>query len=229
MNQEPEFDRYARTYQDLHRGSIQASGEEPEYFANYKATHAASRLGELAPAHVLDFGCGIGGMTRHIARAFAGARLTGADVSSESIAMAQEVHADLATYVHIEGHRLPLEDDSVDLALAACVFHHIPPAERGAWVRDLHRVIRPGGSLIIYEHNPVNPMTRKVVRDCPFDEDAILLPQAETRNLLQQAAFRDVRNDYIVFFPRALAALRPIEHWLSRFPLGAQYATWGTV
>jgi SAM-dependent methyltransferase len=227
MANSPEFDRYARDYRSLHRDSIRASGEEPDYFAAYKAQHAKTRFGTTTPIDILDFGCGVGGMTRHLAAAFPGSRLTGVDVSSESLTLARQAHSGLAHFAHIEGESLPLENHSADLVLAACVFHHITPEARAGWVRELRRILRPGGHLVVYEHNPRNPLTRKVVNDCPFDADAILLPQAETRALLNDAGFQAVRNDFIVFFPHALAALRPMERWLSRVPFGAQYATWG--
>jgi hypothetical protein len=107
------------------------------------------------------------------------------------------------------------------------VFHHIPPGERACWVSELRRVIRPGGALFVFEHNPLNPLTRKVVNDCPFDEDAILLPRRETTTLLRDAGFEDVAADYIVFFPQALAVLRPLERRLAWLPAGAQYAVHG--
>ena len=224
----PEFDRFAHHYRSMHKDSIQIGGEEPEYYASYKAKHAARRHGASSkPRTLLDFGCGIGGMTRHLANAFPGTELIGVDVSSESIAIAREAHGNAARFMPIEGNRLPMEDASVDAAIAACVFHHIPPEARLSWTRELRRVVRPGGHLFIYEHNPLNPLTRKVVRDCVFDADAILLPQGETRALLQDAGFSEVENDYIVFFPHGLGVLRPLEQWLSALPLGAQYATWG--
>jgi hypothetical protein len=49
------FDRYAETYTDLHRASIRASGEEPQYFSRYKAQYMARVLGsakEIGRAHV---------------------------------------------------------------------------------------------------------------------------------------------------------------------------------
>ena len=49
----------------------------------------------------------------------------------------------------------------------------------------------------------------------------------ETITLLADAGFREAKSDYIVFFPRMLAALRPLERWLSPLPLGAQYAAHG--
>ena len=46
--------------------------------------------------------------------------------------------------------RLPLEDDSVDAAVVALVLCSVP--DQGAALRELRRVIRPGGELRFYEH-----------------------------------------------------------------------------
>lgn len=225
--QPPEFDRYARDYRRMHQNSIRASGEEPEYFAAYKIEYIARALpaeAAAAPA-ILDFGCGVGNSIPHIARLFPGARVHGVDVSGESVAMARDANPDAR--FDVMSSTLPLPDDSVDIALAACVYHHVPPAERAHWTAEVQRVLRPGGRFFIFEHNPLNPLTRKVVRDCPFDEDAILLPRRESVSLLEGAGFTDVDVDYIVFFPRPLGFLRPLERALTALPLGAQYAAAG--
>jgi hypothetical protein len=78
--------------------------------------------------------------------------------------------------------------------------------------------------LVIFEHNPANPVTRWVVERCPFDHDAILLPPSETCDYARAAGLRVLRRDYIVFMPRPLAWLRPMEPWLAWLPAGAQYA-----
>lgn len=223
----PEFDRYAHSYRDMHRDSIRASGEEPDYFAAYKIEYMARAL----PAHasgspdILDFGCGVGNSIPHLARLFPAARLHGVDVSGESVAMARD--ANPGARFDVLSSALPLPDASIDIAMAACVYHHVPPVERAHWTREVHRVLRPGGRFFIFEHNPLNPLTRKVVRDCPFDEDAILLPRRESVSLLGGAGFSEVHVDYIVFFPRPLGFLRPLERAMTAVPLGAQYVARG--
>lgn len=226
MEQPPEFDRYARDYARLHGESIRASGEEPAYFAASKAAYVARAVADRPPAQLLDFGCGIGGTLGFLREALPNTTLHGMDVSRESLAMAGQAHPDVALSV-IEGERLAMEDDAMDVAVAACVFHHIPPVERAHWLRELRRVLKPGGRLFVFEHNPWNPLTRKVVRDCEFDEDAILLSSIETRGLLRDAGFDGTRVDYTIFFPHALAALRPLERLLTRVPMGAQYVASG--
>ena len=57
----------------------------------------------------------------------------------------------------------------------------------------------------------------------PFDRDAILVWPHEARRLLRSAGFQVLRTDYVFFFPRFVAALRPMEPSLRRLPLGGQY------
>ena len=227
-HQEPEFDRYAQSYSDMHQRSISVSGEEPGYFSAYKAAYMAGSLESHRDAafDLLDFGCGIGGSVPHLRSNFPRARILGMDVSGQSVEMAGQANPE-AHFRKIEGQRLDLEDDCIDVSMVACVYHHIPPGERLAWTRELQRVIRPGGRLFLFEHNPLNPLTRKVVRDCAFDEDAILLPHKETLALFKQAGFKEIKLDYIVFFPKFLGFLRPLEKRLSSVPLGAQYVVHG--
>jgi len=92
---------------------------------------------------------------------------------------------------------------------------------------EIRRVLKPGGHTFIFEHNMLNPLTLKTVRDCPFDEDAILLPRAELLGLAQRAKFANVCCHYIVFFPHLLAFLRPLEPAMSWIPFGAQYVVHG--
>jgi ubiquinone/menaquinone biosynthesis C-methylase UbiE len=222
----PEFDQYASEYTDLHEASIKASGEDPAFFAAYKAKYMAARLGVNAQNRtlsMLDFGCGIGNTISHLRQAFPAAQLHGADLSGESIRLANESHAHEAAFKAIEDNRLPYADQSFDVAVAACVFHHIPPAERAYWMSEIRRILKPGGVVFVFEHNVLNPLTVKAVKDCPFDEDAILLPKAELLQLARKSTFDDVSARYIVFFPHMLAMFRPLEPAMGWIPFGAQY------
>lgn len=226
---EPHFDRYARRYHDLHKVAVRESGEEPEYFAAYKIAYMADRLGREVAAQalaLLDFGCGIGSSIPHLARHFPTASIYGLDVSGESLQIAQAANPGVS-FGLIGETTLPLPDASMDIAFAACVFHHIAPAARLRWIAELRRVLKPSGQLFIFEHNPLNPLTQKVVRECPFDDDAILLPRRESLDLLRDGGFNGGSVDYIVFFPKMLSALRPIEKLLVKVPLGAQYVARG--
>ncbi|KAF1684804.1 SAM-dependent methyltransferase [Pseudoxanthomonas broegbernensis] len=230
MSQEekPQFDAYAGSYDALHKGSIKTSGEEPAYFAEYKIKYIADSLGANATKKrlsVLDFGCGIGNSLPHLARVFPNAELRGADVSSESLQVARQSNPQVEFSLLTDG-RIPLPDQSQDLVMAACVYHHIPPGERQLWTKEIRRVLKPGATFFIFEHNPLNPLTRHAVRSCEFDEDAILLSRKESLSLLSQAGMKDASIDYIVFFPRFLSLMRPFERHLGWLPLGAQYVAY---
>jgi SAM-dependent methyltransferase len=123
---------------------------------------------------------------------------------------------------------LPYEEASFDLSFAICVLHHVPPAGRAAFIAEMRRVTRPGGLVAIFEHNPRNPLTRKAVRDCPFDEDAVLLPRGEARRRLAEAGLAEVEAPFIIFFPREGSLRSRLERRLGWLPLGAQYYVAGT-
>ena len=224
--EKPEFDRYADKYTELHQASIEASGEEPAFFSEYKAKYMASKVQSnpsRQPLSILDFGCGIGNSIPHLRHAFPEAKLFGTDPSSESIRLAKESLSQFAAFEIAADSGLPYMDSSFDAVLVACVLHHISPEARLHWMRELRRVMRPGAQIFVFEHNILNPLTVKAVNDCPFDEDAILLPRAELLKLARDAGFSDIRVRYVVFFPRALSVFRPLEPFMGWIPFGAQY------
>ena len=83
--------------------------------------------------------------------------------------------------------------------------------------------LAPGGFIAVFEHNPWNPLTRKAVRDCPFDEDAVLLSRRQATRLLDEAGLEPIDAAYIIFFPQEGPRLARIERRLRPLPLGAQY------
>lgn len=219
------FDRHASGYRRMHAQAIRASGEPPDFFAEAKVRYMVSHL-QRHPSSLLDFGCGVGGTLGPLTRAFPRARLHGVDESTASLEIATRDHPHVSLSA-IDAQRIPLRDGEVEAAMAACVFHHIAVPHRVRWIRELHRVVRPGGRVFVFEHNPLNPLTRAAVRACEFDAGAVLLRRREAHALLHEAGFTAIRGDYITFFPRVLSALRPLERHLGRLPLGAQYVVHG--
>lgn len=217
-----EFDKYAQSYEEMHRASIAPSGESTEYFATYKQRFLQRLLGEDFAQPVLDFGCGIGNLTRLLAESFP--VVHGYDPSSESAELAR-TRAPRATFFD-DPEALPKAHYGA--AVLANVLHHVPPPNRPGLMEIIVRTLAPGGKLVIFEHNPLNPLTRRVVAACPFDENAELLFPWMTKKLLRGAGLKRIALDYIVFFPHGLAAMRGLEPKLSWLPLGAQVCAWGT-
>jgi SAM-dependent methyltransferase len=226
-----EFDRYKDTYRDELEDSISFAGAGADFYTEVKAAQlvdlAARKLGEPKRLRVLDAGCGPGETDAFLGETFA--ELSGADVS-EGMVEAAAGRNPWATYRHFEaGEPMPFEDGRFDLSFAICVLHHVDPENRGSFTSELTRVTQPGGIVAIFEHNPVNPATRKVVRDCPFDEGVELLPMREVRSLLAGQGLIPVERRYILVFPWRGSALRGVERGLARVPIGAQYYVAGRV
>jgi ubiquinone/menaquinone biosynthesis C-methylase UbiE len=221
-----EFDRFADEYDQLHETNIAITGEKPEFFHEYKIKILGELVRErnLQPKSVLDFGSGIGNSTPFLRRCFPDARLTGADVSQRSLEVAASRFPGMSAGLQIKGQRIPVDDDTFDVSFSACVFHHIPHEEHVRWLRELLRVTRPGGILTVFEHNPMNPLTVRAVNACPFDENAHLIKAKDFEARYREGGWKDVRSQYHMFFPRALARLRVLEPYLSSVPFGAQYS-----
>jgi len=220
---EAKFDAYAQDYSTLHQESVAASGEPSDYFARYKLACLERWLKPQLESPVLDFGCGTGSLTRHLVHRCS--EVHGYDPSQQSLHEARKGSPE-ATFFNAASE---LSDGHYGLAVLSGVLHHVPPAERLNVLSVVHSKLAPGsGRLVVFEHNPLNPLTRKAVADCPFDDDAVLLWPREAKRLLRNAGFRNVKRHFIVFFPRLLASLRGLEPYLGACPLGAQMMLIGT-
>ncbi|WP_333873188.1 class I SAM-dependent methyltransferase [Methylobacter sp.] len=222
-----EFDKFADEYYILHQKNIRLSGESTEFFAEYKIKDVFElfmhRKHKQNPLQILDFGAGIGTSTPHFRRFFPDASLTCLDVSEKSLEVGRSRFSDLANFQSFDGTHIPYPDNTFDLVFAACVFHHIPYSAHFGLLREWLRTIKPGGTAIIFEHNPLNPLTVNAVNTCPFDENAQLIRGKQLRKEMQRAGFQNVGLHYRLFVPGTLRALRPLERWLQWCPLGAQY------
>ncbi|HEX4196793.1 MAG TPA: class I SAM-dependent methyltransferase [Caulobacteraceae bacterium] len=225
-----EFDRFAEEYLETHARNIAVSGESPEYFARYKIDEIRrvwARRGRPSPRTILDFGSGIGNSVPHFRRSFPDADIIALDVSDKSLAIAERRFAGMARYELYAGGGPVAPDGAVDLAFSACVFHHIDAGEHVELLRRLRQCLSPSGALVIFEHNPINPVTQHIVATCEFDEHAVLIPAGVLKRRLRDAGFAKVEIAYTGFFPGRLARLRPLEPYMKRLPIGAQYYVLG--
>jgi SAM-dependent methyltransferase len=216
-----EFDKHAGSYEEVHAQNLRPGGEPPAYFARYKQRALERVVGRGFAGPVLDFGCGIGALTALLAESFGS--VDGYDPSRESLSLARARVPSARFFDRIDA--LPARHYGA--VVLANVLHHVPPAGRRGLVRTVAALLAPGGTLVVFEHNRLNPVTRRVVSACAFDQGAQLLRPGEVKRLLREGGFGAVALDYIVFFPRALRLLRPLERWLAWLPLGAQVCGWG--
>ena len=223
------FDRHAATYDggvgDPLKRRLGSADDYIAVKARWLLRHEP-KLKERGLA-VLDYGCGAGDLMRLLAILGARADFTGCDVSTGMLAEAARRwlarHGPAPALQPQQGARTPFADGQFDVATISAVLHHVPVPDRPAVYAELGRVLKPGGRLYVFEHNPKNPLVRRVVRRTPIDADAILLDAGEVRHGLLAAARFEVDTDYLMFVPPGLAFLRPVDRALAWLPLGAQY------
>ncbi|WP_344934998.1 class I SAM-dependent methyltransferase, partial [Actinoplanes nipponensis] len=106
---------------------------------------------DLPPgSRVVDIGTGPGRLPLAIAAALPHLRVDGVDLSPEMIDFARREAGDApVTFTVGDVARLPFPDDTFDLVVSTLSQHHWADVAGG--VRDLRRVLRPGGRLWIYD------------------------------------------------------------------------------
>ncbi len=225
-----DFDKYASSYAEKMRASIQYCPLTHDFFTRVKAEHLCGVVeathGKKGQPVLLDLGCG-GGLTDSILKnRFQ--NLHGLDVSQDLIAVAQDRNPEV-NYRTYDGVRSEFEDGAFDVIFAICVWHHVPPPNWPAFAAECFRLLKPGGFMLVYEHNPYNPLTRLSVARCEFDSDAVLLPPRRVRQLLQSAGFQRCETNHLLFLPLDRSWCRRVENFLLRkIPLGAQYVVCAT-
>ncbi len=218
-----EFDRYSADYDRALNQGISVSGENKEYFASGRVRWLRRRLAEcsMSPETVLDFGCGVGTSCRYLLEIESVRSLVGVDVSSECLKEAARAYAGTRARFHTADDRAPGTD--VDLAFCNGVFHHIPVERRSAAVKYVRDALRPGGVFALWENNPWSPGARYVMNRIPFDWDAVPLSAPAASQMLVAGGFEILTVDFLFIFPRIVRGLRPLERFVTRLPLGAQY------
>ena len=230
-----EFDKHAATYDGgLDNPIKRLMGNSPDQFIAVKARWLLRREKGLRDGglSLLDYGCGAGDLMRVLAELIgnkgARAAFSGCDVSTGMLAeVARRWPGDLGAPPSVaaqDGARTPFADGQFDIATVSAVLHHVPIAERPAVYAELGRVLKPGGRLYVFEHNPRNPLVRHVIARTPIDENAILLDANEVQAGLLDSARYEVETDYLMFMPPGIKFLRPLDRALAWLPLGAQYA-----
>jgi SAM-dependent methyltransferase len=225
----PHFDDYAENYDQLVADNIKASGFPPSYFDEQKIKTLVRDFAKVAvcnePVEFLNFGCGIGKSEKHITNYFPNSKIWSVDVSQESLDQAKARNKGLTNveYQYFQEITELETDKKFDIIYAANVFHHVPLSERVKILAHLRTLLKPNGHFYIFEHNPVNPVTKAAFDTCEFDEGCAMIPIGDTYDMLRKAGYTTFNRHYIVFFPKPLAFMIPLEPYMDWLPIGAQY------
>lgn len=110
---------------------------------------AVRRAGRLEGARVVDVCCGTGDLA--LAFAERGARVIGVDFTPQMLERAARKGGQTRRplFVHGDALRLPLRDGAADVASVAFGLRNV--ADRAGGLRELARVVRPGGRVLVLE------------------------------------------------------------------------------
>lgn len=198
---------------------------------------------ELLPqgAWVLDIGCGKGHSSVLLAEA--GYNVIGIDVSrspgeqleiqsaqwQSPIWRAFQTRWDVR-YGYYNGTAIPLADDSLDAVFSYAVLEHVDPMARQSFLRDVVRVLRPGGYLLIFKRPRRWALVEHVAAAVGLPHHNLLVAEQQLRDWLESAGLavsQLERTDMLPAFPpqalqgcwNRLAPLLDIaEHVLRRTP-----------
>ena len=118
---------------------------------------------------------------------------------------------------------LHFDDNSFDIIYAAGVFHHIDFEEHDHYRDELMRVLKPGGTLLLFELNPLNPATIYTFKTNPIDCHATMMSPWYTKRLLKP--WGPVTTRFYCFFPNFAHTLRILEPYMTWLPFSALYAS----
>lgn len=143
-----------------------------------KEAEVYESLLKLDGAKVLELGCGKADHTRNIARAHPSAQIVAAEVDriqhAKNLGAAPLANVNFADF---GAESIPLTDASVDVVMMFRSLHHVPLDQMDTALREIHRVLRPGGHAYISEPvfaGALNELTRiyndeELVRSAAFD------------------------------------------------------------
>ncbi|MBI5726074.1 MAG: class I SAM-dependent methyltransferase [Planctomycetes bacterium] len=224
-----DFSQYSGDYARDMRRSIGFLRTPHDFFIRTKAQEilkiARNKFGDISRIKVLDVGCGTGNLDSYIIPHIG--ELTGIDISPNLIDQARR-QVPAGRFELYDSSQIPFDRQTFDLVFATCVLHHVPPAGRVNLLREMRRVTRPSGLVVIVEHNPINPLTRLAVCRCAFDRGCKLIGMSQARRLVRQAGMSPHCSAYITFFPFDGELWRSIEGLMGNFMAGAQFYVAGS-
>lgn len=224
MQSKVDFDKHAESYEKQLTEDLKFFGEESKYFAEYKVRIVKECL-KNTPKSILEYGCGIGMNLQYLVEYFPDSDVHGCDISAKSIDVASKNNSSVEFFI-LEDSEIQKYKESFDIIFISNVFHHIEPPLRIKAVSNINLLLKQGGNVFFFEHNPFNPVTRHIVNTCVWDTDAILLKPKESLELFENGSFKIIRKYYTLYFPAFLKFFRPLEKGLFFLPLGGQYYIW---
>ena len=157
----------------------------PHVIGHYLRKRVAFIQRQLRAGTIVDVGCGTGLLASRLRDA--GYRVVGVDESFGMLKECRTTHA--VPCVHGDSSSLPIRSGSIDAAICIATMHHVVGREAIAGsLREMLRIVKPGGRIVVWDHNPLNPYWPIFMKRLPQDqEETRLVPLGELVSTLRQA------------------------------------------
>ena len=120
-------------------------------FGGARARNALLDQAAIQPGHrVLDIGCGTGALVTLIKSLHSDVDVVGLDPDPKALARARRKAERAAVTIQLDqgfSDELPYPDASFDRVFSSFMLHHLQAGEKEKTLREVRRVLRPGGSL----------------------------------------------------------------------------------
>jgi ubiquinone/menaquinone biosynthesis C-methylase UbiE len=208
------FDEIATVYDESLPGHI---------VEHYLRKRTAFIAATCPRGRALDVGCGTGTLAARLAAE--GYDVSGVDPSAGMLEVLRDRHPELEAVV-ASGIALPFDEDTFDLVFCVAVMHHVAdPADVRHTLAEMVRVSRPGGRVLVWDHNPRNPYWGRLMARVPQDTgEERLISEEEVVGGLRAAGAQILASRQLGIVPdfvpaRALPAAARLERLFEATPL----------
>ena len=163
---------------------------------------------------ILDLGCAAGALTHFFSQQ--GADVTGIDSEPKAIEKARSLFPDLQ-FERADVARLPQADHSIDKAVAGDLVEHLDEPTLNAMLRELRRVLVPGGTLSIYTPNPKHLIERLKAHDFVLAQNPTHIGLRTADQLVAALERNGFKVDRVGWAPSFFPVLRTVERLAGRF------------
>lgn len=173
----------------------------PPHVVEHYLAKRVNFVREVMPeGKILDVGCGTGVLAGRLAAA--GYEVTGVDPSAGMLKHVSESGAGVEAVLG-DATELPFDDRTFDLTMCVAVMHHVADPEAvHRSLGEMVRVTRPGGLVLVWDHNPRNPYWKNLMARVPQDDGSErLIPEAEVIDGLVDGGASMISSDQLGLVP----------------------------
>lgn len=101
------------------------------------------------PVRILEWGCGPGRVVRHLRKLYdeSAVSILASDYNAKSVEWCRQSFPGISFFLNDVAPPLDLDDASIDIAYSRSVFTHLTDEMCRLWMKELARVVRPGGLI----------------------------------------------------------------------------------